>query len=199
MSERAHPRKRTDRSPARAAAAPTASHGRSLGDIGRDEEVGVMAGKPQASLRSPLSGVCDQSVEYVVERRPVLIGEAIAPRPLDVSPSRPHGRVERPATRRQPDDARPAVGGIRMALDVSQTFEFSQQIVRRLLGQARGRCDFARPTPINACEPEESDHRRRDLGVPRRVNARQHSASSKVIGEAQSTDRARDAVMLRRG
>jgi hypothetical protein len=34
--------------------------------------------------------------------------------------------------------------------------------------------------------------------VPRRMNARQHSASSEVVGESQSTDRARDAVTLRR-
>jgi hypothetical protein len=113
----------------------------------------------------------------------VLVAEAVAPRLLDLSPGCPDGRVERLAPFRQLDDACAAVGGIWMALDVAQAFEFSQYVVGRLLGQASCRSDLAWPTPIHAGEPKERDHRRGDVWVPARVNARQHPVPSEVVRE----------------
>jgi hypothetical protein len=68
-----------------------------------------------------------------------------------------------------------------MALDVTQAFELSQHVVGRLLGQARCRSDLAGPTPVDAGEPEERDHRRGDVWVPRRVDACQHLIPSEVV------------------
>ena len=140
-----------------------------------------------------------QCVEYVVERRPLFVAEAVAPRLLDLSSGCPHCCVERLASLRQLDEAGAAVRRIWMALDITEEFELSQHVVGRLFRQARCRGDLAWPTPIYAGVPEERDHRGGDVRMSGRVDARQHLLPSQVVRETKPADGARYALERYRG
>ena len=76
-----------------------------------------------------------QCVEYVVERRPLFVAEAVAPRLLDLSSGCPHCCVERLASLRQLDETGAAVRRISMALDITEAFEtsVSQATIARVI------------------------------------------------------------------